>query len=564
MKYLVKRKEMQEIDRKTTKEMGIPAIVLMERAALKVADVIEEYIKTSGCDKDNKLKILAICGTGNNGADGIAAARILTCKGYKAATYVVGDRNKASALFLQQLDIAVNFGVEIVSNIDTTEYTIDENTILIDAIFGIGLNKVIQGEYKNIIDKLNRLKKRKVFAVDIPSGISADTGFPLGTAVKSDHTITFGYSKLGLALFPGCEYAGIITVADIGFAAPEFLKLSFNHYIFNKEDLNLIPNRKAYSNKGTYGKILVIAGSADMSGAAYFSAKAAYRMGAGLVKILTNEKNRIILQTILPEALLNTYSDGELKPRDVNTLKEELKWADAIVIGPGIGRSTQAERLLQLVIEEVKVPVVIDGDAIWLLGQKATKYVKEQDFSPGNSDLLKEELIEEQQAADRIAFLKKFLPDRSILTPHLKELSYLLNIPVKWLQKNLLKAADLCTLDNNLIYTIKDARTIVAEKKSRYINLSGNNGMATGGSGDVLTGIIAGLLGQGLAEGEAAALGVYLHGLAGDLAAEESGQHSVMADDIINHISAVIKLNAFTADMNGGTYDSRKYRPDIN
>ena len=564
MKYLVKRNEMQEIDRKTIEEMGIPAIVLMERAALTVAEVIEEYIQNSSCDKDNKLKILAICGTGNNGADGIAAARILTCKGYKAAIYVVGDRNKASALFLQQLEIAANFGVEIVSNIDTPEYTIDENTILIDAIFGIGLNKDIQGEYKNIIDKLNRLKKRKVFAVDVPSGISADTGFPLGTAVKSDYTITFGYPKLGLVLFPGCEYAGIITVADIGFAAPELLKLPFHHYTFNKEDLKLIPNRKAYSNKGTYGKILVIAGSEDMSGAAYFSAKAAYRMGAGLVKILTNEKNRIILQTILPEALLNTYSDGELKPRDVNTLKEELKWADTVVIGPGIGRSTQAERLLQLVIEEVKVPVVIDGDALWLLGQKATNFVKEQDFSPGNSELMKAEIMEEKQAADRITILKNLLPDRTILTPHLKELSYLLNIPVKWLQNNLLKAADLCTLDNNIVYTIKDARTIVAEKESRYINLSGNNGMATGGSGDVLTGIIAGLLGQGLTEAKAAALGVYLHGLAGDLAAEESGQHSVMADDIINHISAVIKLKEFTADMNGGTYDSRKYRPDIN
>ncbi|WOO36328.1 NAD(P)H-hydrate dehydratase [Anaerocolumna sp. AGMB13020] len=564
MKYLVKRNEMQEVDRKTTEEMGIPAIVLMERAALKVAEVIDEHIITSSCEKDTKLKILALCGTGNNGADGIAAARILTCKGYKAAIYVVGDRNKASALFLQQLEIAVNFGVEIVSNIDTPEYTIDENTILIDAIFGIGLNKDIQGEYKNIIDKINRLKKEKVFAVDIPSGISADSGFPLGAAVKADYTITFGYLKLGLVLFPGCEYAGVITVADIGFAAPEYLKLPFHHYTFNKEDLNLIPNRKAYSNKGSYGKILVIAGSADMSGAAYFSAKAAYRMGAGLVKILTNEKNRTILQTILPEALINTYSDGELNLRDMNTLKEEIKWADVVVIGPGIGRSTQAERLLQLVLAEVKVPIVIDGDALWLLGQKAANYMKEQDFSPGASPLPQAETMEEQQAADRISFLKHLLPDRTILTPHLKELSYLLHVPIKWIQENLLKAASLCTLDNNMVYAIKDARTIVAEKKSRYINLSGNNGMATGGSGDVLTGMIAGLLGQGLTEDKAAALGVYIHGLAGDLAAEESGQHSLMADDIINHISAVIKSCTVTADMNGGTYDSRKYRPDIN
>jgi ADP-dependent NAD(P)H-hydrate dehydratase / NAD(P)H-hydrate epimerase len=548
MKYLVKRKEMQEIDRKTIEEMGIPAIVLMERAALKVAEIIEESIKVSSCNKDNKSKILALCGTGNNGADGIAAARILTSKGHKTAIYVVGDRNQASALFLQQLEIAANFGVEIVSNIDTPEYTIDENTILIDAIFGIGLNKGIQGEYKTIIDKLNKLNKGKVFAVDIPSGISADTGFPLGTALKADYTITFGYQKLGLVLYPGCEYAGIVIVADIGFAAPELLKLPFNHYTYNNRDLNLLPERKAYSNKGSYGKILVIAGSVNMSGAAYFSAKAAYRTGAGLVKILTNEKNRTILQTALPEILLNTYTDGELNLEDMNTVKEEVKWADTVVIGPGIGRSPQAMRLLELVLEEVKVPVIIDGDAIWLLGQQITEYVKEQNFSPGSSELTAGDNINEQYVAERIAYLKRILPAGTILTPHLKELSYLLNISVKWIQKNLLKAADICALDNDIVYIIKDARTIVAAKESRYINMSGNNGMATGGSGDILTGIIAGLLGQGLAEEKAAALGVYVHGLAGDLAAEDLGQHSLMADDIINHISAVIKLDSVIAD----------------
>lgn len=542
MKYLVKRKEMQEIDRKTIEEMGIPAIVLMERAALKVAEVIEEYIKASGCDKDRKLKILALCGTGNNGADGIAAARILTCKGYGAEVYVVGDRNNASALFVQQFEIAANFGVGIVSNIDTPEYTIDEYTILIDAIFGVGLNKEISGEYKNIIDKINGMDKGKVFAVDLPSGISSDTGFPLRTAIRADYTITFGYQKLGLVLFPGCEYAGVVTVADIGLASPELLSIPFNHYTLDIRNLNIIPSRKAYTNKGSYGKVLVIAGSVNMAGAALFSAKAAYRMGAGLVKLMTNEMNRTILQTSLPEALLYTYTDKELTVNALNAIKEEIKWADVVVLGPGIGRTLEAQKLLQTVIKEVKVPIIIDGDAIWLLGKMATEYSKERDFASENKITAKIELKLEEQVVERISYLKNILPERTILTPHLKELSYLLDLPVKWLQKNLLKAADLCTWNNNIIYTIKDARTIVATKEKRYINMSGNNGMATGGSGDVLTGIIAGLLSQGLEDEKAAVLGVFLHGLAGDLAANEVGQYSLMANDIVNQISAVIKL----------------------
>ncbi len=538
MKYLVSSGEMKEIDKKTIEGMGIPAIVLMERAALKVAEAVEGYLKEpEGLYQGNK--ILAICGTGNNGADGVAAARILSCKGYEAKIYVIGDRTKASPLFTQQLEIAVNFGVPMISNLDSAEYTIDNNTILIDAVFGVGLNKEVTGIYRDIIDKINLSAKRRVFAVDIPSGLSGDTGFPMGAAVKADSTITFGYLKAGMVMYPGCEYAGEVTTADIGFASGEKLGLNLKYFTYEKADLKLLPLRKAYSNKGSYKKVFIIAGSSNMSGAAYFSARAAYKTGAGLVKIMTNEKNRSILQTSLPEALLCTYHDKELTAAMLDSLKEELTWGDVLVIGPGIGRSKEAEKLLELVLENVKVPLIVDGDAVWLLGQKINAIQKEN-FSPG---ILNEEYnvlsdkTEENFMADRIGYLKNLLPDNTILTPHLKELSYLLGVPVERIQKGLLEIADICMEGNHNIYAIKDARTVVAFEGKQYINMSGNNGMATGGSGDVLTGIIAGLIAGGLQEPGAAALGVYLHGLAGDYACRDLGEYSLMATDITDYIS---------------------------
>lgn len=544
MKYLVSSCEMKEIDKKTIEVMGIPAIVLMEHAAMKVAETVEEYLKEQGYLHQREC-ILVFCGTGNNGADGIAAARILFGKGYDVTIYIVGDYERASSLFLQQKEIAENFGVPIISKLDFAEYTIDENTILIDAIFGIGLSREVTGIYEEIINKINNSVKKKVFSVDVPSGLSSDTGFPQGRAVKADVTISFGFSKIGLVMYPGCEYAGKVIIPDIGFASPEKIGMNLKYHTFGKEALSLLPPRKAYSNKGSYKKVLVVAGSATMSGAAYFSAKAAYMTGAGLVKIMTSENNRISLQTSLPEALLCTYKEEELAGGNAfDLLKEEIKWADVCVIGPGIGRSKASEKILNLILENIKAPLIIDGDAIWLLGQKinslaesSTKRVKE-DFSPGEpADKNKENRITE-----RISYLRGILPERTILTPHLKELSYLLAVPVEAIQKELLHMADNCVKDNHLIYTIKDARTIVASEDSQYINMTGNNGMATGGSGDVLTGIIAGLIAGGLTESLAAALGVYLHGSAGDYACQELGEYSLMASDILKFLPDAMSL----------------------
>lgn len=516
MKTVVNASQMQAIDTFAIESIGIPAIVLMERAALAVALKVKAH-----CTKEEK--ILAVCGTGNNGADGVAAARILHTDGYKVDVLLAGSEEKGSVLLKQQLDIARNLGISIYNNIEFSEYT-----IIIDAIFGIGLSRDVTGKYKELIEQINQ-GNYKIFSVDIPSGLSANTAKPLGISIKSHYTITFGLNKLGLIMYPGCEYAGEVTVADIGFPQKAVDAVHSPYFIYEPSDLYNLPVRENYSNKGTYGKVLVIAGSVNMSGACYFSAKAAYRIGAGLVKILTVAENRVILQSQLPEALLSTYSSTSLDSTDISKIVQEIQWADAIVFGPGIGMGEISGQLLELVTCHADVPVVLDADGINLLARKVDGLMKK------DKKILNHKL-------SRMEVIASHLPKQTVLTPHLKELSVLLAKPLDTIVSQLMKTADDCAYNNNHIFVLKDARTIVSTPEKQYINTSGNNGMATGGSGDVLTGIIAGLMAQGLPAQEAACLGVYIHGLAGDKAREAKGCYSLMASDLIEGISRAIQF----------------------
>jgi len=508
MKYAVDSKTMKSIDDYTIETVKIPATVLMERAAYEIAAVMKEKIQKTD-------RILVICGPGNNGGDGIAAGRILYLQGYLVAILFIGDENKCSKEMKAQYEIAKNLGIKIKEDYDISKYN-----IIIDAIFGIGLTRQVNGKQEEIIKKLNA-ENHIVYSVDIPSGISADNGKIMNTAVKATYTITFGYQKQGLLVYPAAEYAGKITVVDIGFPKVAAKHAILDTFYFELEDLHQIPLRTSHSNKGTFGKVLVIAGSLGMSGAAYLSAKAAYRTGAGLVKILTSADNRMILQTSLPEALFAAYDEKGLDAlQHKQELLENLNWASAIVIGPGLGLSDTAEQLLLTVIEKAKVPVVFDADALTLLSMLLDK--------------------QSNSRQERIKYLSTLLKDNMILTPHLKELSRLLGIEVTEIVNNVIDTAKQCSYNNKLIVVMKDARTIVTQQQSKYINTSGNNGMATGGSGDVLTGIIASLIVQGMEPYQAACLGVYIHGLAGDIAAKEKGTYSMMASDIINSIEKVL------------------------
>lgn len=507
MKYAVNSDEMKLIDSYTIEQIGIPSLVLMERAALKVVAHLEMIAQ-------KKNHIAVVCGTGNNGGDGIAIARILHIEGYAVDLIILGDTTKLTNESALQLSIAKKLGISIGSNFNPNEYN-----IIVDAIFGIGLQRDIQGKYKKTIETINT-SNAYIVAVDIPSGIDANTGKVMNVSIKANMTVTFGENKLGLILFPGAEYAGKVIIEDIGFPSVAVEKVLPKYHYFEKEDLKKIPKRFSYSNKGSYGKVLVIAGSANMTGAAYLSAKAAYKMGCGLVKVLTSQAGTEVIRTLLPEAIYASYEDENIEV----IINESIQWADAIVIGPGLSTDERAQKLLSHVLKKVNKPTVFDADALQLL-----------------SNILDKRMIHNK--LDRVKELSLLLPAKSVLTPHLKEYANLLACSVDEIIKGFIDFPEYCTYNNELIYVIKDARTIVAHRENRYVNVSGNHGMATGGSGDVLTGIIAGIIATGLNSYEAAELGVYIHGLAGDVAAEKRGYHSMLASDILEALPEVIKEN---------------------
>ena len=501
MKYIVDSDKMKNIDKYTMEVIKVPPLVLMERAAMEVAYKVKQAI-------NKEDRILVVCGPGNNGADGVAAGRILFLQGYQVAILLLFEREKCSEQMKVQLTIAENLGISIDNSKKTYEYN-----IIIDALFGIGLSKPIEGRLAKIINEINE-SNQKVFSVDIPSGISADTGKVMNVAIKADYTITFGYMKHGLILYPGLEFAGEINVADIGFPKEALQSVKADTFYYTIEDLSLIPKRKRNGHKGTFGKVLVIAGSEGMSGAAYLSAKACLKIGAGMVKILSSQMNREILQTLLPEALFASYDTDK-------SISSSISWADVIVIGPGLGLSEKTEELLNAVINlKPKARLIIDADAINTLAARLDN--------------------DDETTVSRMELIADLLPTNSILTPHPMELSRLMGLSMADIQKNIIDIANQCSYNNELVYVMKDTRTIVTKSAQKYINSSGNNGMATAGSGDVLTGIIAGLVAQGMEAFEASCLGVYIHGLAGDVAKDKMSEYSLMAIDIADAIHDII------------------------
>jgi NAD(P)H-hydrate epimerase len=366
-----------------------------------------------------------------------------------------------------------------------TSDTIESADVLVDAIFGIGLNKPIEGVYKEIIQSMNQSGKY-VFSVDCPSGVDCTSGKILGIAVNANETITFGVNKLGMVLYPGANCAGEISVADIGFPHESVANISGPAYIYESEDIGRVPARPDYSNKGTFGKVLVVAGSETMSGACYLAAKAAYVMGAGLVKVVTSCENRNVILSSLPEVLFSTYDD----------LAQGMDWASVIVAGPGLGRSERTKSIIGQVLKETEKSVIIDGDGLY--------YARDYDCHPN-----------------------------VILTPHLKEMTYLNKATVSQIQEDLLESAIEQANERNCVIALKDARTIVTNGRQVYVNVTGNNGMATGGCGDVLAGTVAGLLAQKMKPFEAAKLGVFVHGMAGDCMIKDKGKYGLLASDLL-------------------------------
>ena len=497
MQLWVNATQMKAADQYTIQKLEVPSLELMEHAAQACVQVLED-------EKVDLSHVCVVCGSGNNGGDGFAIARILQNNRYSVETFCVGNPEHYTEETQEQMHRLQECGGKITYGMPQE----DSYSVVIDAVFGVGLSRKVEVRYRQVIEQMNRMRGTK-FAVDIPSGLSATTGCILGCAFKADYTVTFQLKKIGLELSQGRTMAGRVIVPDIGISTDSICEdqeivRTAGKDIYRK----MLPDRPEDSNKGTYGRLLVIAGSKGMAGAAYLNAHAAYMTGAGLVRIYTSSDNREILQTLLPEAIITTYE--EYNKEELLSL---LTWADSVCIGSGLGMSRLSEKILKTVIEYVKVPCLIDADGLNLLAE--------------NKNYL-------NQMAER----------RFVITPHMKEMSRLTGTPVEELKADRIQILKDFISRYRITCVLKDSRTLIAsEEKGIRMNLTGNSAMAKAGSGDVLAGVISGWMVQGKEAEDAAELGTYIHGLSGDLAKFEKGVYSVMARDLIEYISkALMKL----------------------
>ncbi len=318
MEYILTGKDMKALDRYTIENIGIPSLVLMENAARSAVHYIT--------DKKLFRKILIVCGTGNNGADGLCIYRILKIQGFSCDCIVVGDEQKATEEFCIQKKILENLSFELSKECDFERYD-----MIVDALFGVGLSRAVTGIFAETINKMNTANAY-IYAVDIPSGISSDTGNVCGCAVKADRTVTFGYRKTGIVRYPGKNYCGHVLVCDIGYSNQVCKALGFERKYCTDKDLENIPKRDSNGNKGTFGKILIIAGSEKYSGAAILSCKAAYRTGAGMVKLVTHKENKTVFGRAVPEAL-SLFYENESAEEFQKELENSIQWADVIAVG---------------------------------------------------------------------------------------------------------------------------------------------------------------------------------------------------------------------------------------
>lgn len=496
--------QMKAIDRKAIEEYRIPGLILMEHAAMKVADVVMNMSFAE--------QIYVVCGTGNNGGDGFAAARLLYQKGKQVHVLVVGSVEKqsedAKKMFraLLGLDIEIEY---ILGLDDLPEEPQGLNTIIIDALFGIGCSRALNGIHAGIVEWINE-SEGIVVSIDVPSGINSDNGHVMGVSVNADVTVTFTAPKVGIVVGPGKLAAGTLVVHEIGIPEAVLEKFSYQYELLDKKVLELLPKRAVDGHKTTFGKILIVAGSHTMSGAGIMAATAAYRAGSGLVEIITHENGLQSIQQAIPEAIVHTYGDTNEGYQVLEKISGRLEEFSGILVGPGITTSDFARDLLISVLCYARCPLVIDADGLNLLPALLP-------------------LVDQYQGP-------------VILTPHIGEMSRLTGYSAAEILNNPCAFAESYSKSHGVITVLKSNATIITDGTDRYcINGMGNPGMATAGSGDVLSGVILSMIGQGAGAYRAAVLGVSIHSCAGDLMAKQIGERSLMASDIIDGLSEVLK-----------------------
>lgn len=509
--------QMREADRRTIEEIGIPSIVLMENAGRRVVAAMESAFDTLA-----SMRVAVLAGRGNNGGDGFVVARTLLARGIDIDVYLLGQAADVRGDARTNLAILRNLGVDVVEIADAHAWGLHKTDVLasgvvVDALFGTGLNAPVTGLVEAVVADVNA-STCPVVAIDVPSGISADGPEVPGPAIHASMTVTLGAPKLPLVLPPAEALAGNLVVADIGI--PEAIIAAVDGpwvELLTKEGLrDLIEPRSPESHKGDFGRILVVAGSRGKTGAAHLAATAALRSGAGLVTVATPASCLPIVAALGAEYMTEPLEETPEGTVAREALDHVLDWGpDVIAVGSGLGRSPSTAAFVQGLVERAGVPLVIDADGLNAFTGEAERLTGRD-----GTDI--------------------------IITPHPGEMARLAGRSIEDVQTHRLDVAREFATTHHLHVVLKGNRTIVATPDGKaFINLTGNAGMATAGTGDVLTGVIAAWAAQLLDAEAAATLAVYLHGLAGDLAEADEGEVAIVAGDLIARLGdAVLDLTA--------------------
>lgn len=505
--FVVTAKEMRELDRLTIEEYGVPGHVLMERAGAGATDALLEQFPHV-----RKSSVLVVAGKGNNGGDGFVVARLLKKRRIKCEVVLTAKKTDLRGDALRNLQAFLKLRGRVTEVIDTSQLDLVQEKVqqcqlVVDALLGTGLSAPVQGLLASVIDLIN-VSGVPVVAMDMPSGLDADSGEPLGTAIQAELTVTFGYPKFGLIGDPGASHVGKLAVVDIGIAAEALAQVRPQVELLTTEEVGaLVRSRRHAAHKGDFGHLLVLAGARGKSGAALLCGGAALRVGTGLVTLGGPSSINAIFSSVLLEAMtvpLPELLDGSLCC-DENAVRQAMQGKTAIAFGPGIGVSVDTLGLTRWLLSQSAVPLVIDADGLNCLASDVSML---------------------QQAHVPV-----------VLTPHPGEMARLLNKTNAEVQAHRLTHARSFAQQHGCFLVLKGANTVVAAPDGRaWINSTGNPGMASGGMGDVLTGIISGFLAQGYTPEDACCLGVFLHGHAGDMAAEEKGETGILAHDVIERL----------------------------
>ncbi len=502
---LVGAAEMREIDRNAIDAFGIPALTLMDRAGRAVAEAALELVGSTG-------RIVVVCGGGNNGGDGYVAARLLRGAGRDARVIALVPAERLAQDARAVREQAQRAGVPIDDQGELVDLDAGVGDVLVDALFGTGLSRAPEGAFAAAIDRIDaaRVAGARVLAVDVPSGLSADTGRPLGACVRADRTVTFAFQKRGLVLHPGPSYAGDVVVADIGIPPAAAARVPVGCELLGDMDARLlVPARPPDAHKGDAGRLVVIAGSPGKSGAAHLALTGALRGGAGLVTLAARPEVLPLALAGRPEAMsVALPPGGALGRSDLQALLAAAEGMDAAVIGPGIPRGPETAELLRAFLDRARIPAVLDADALNALAE-----------------------------APR---LLAGLDVPVVLTPHPGEMARLAGRSIADVQEDRIGVAVAKAREWGVVVVLKGARTVVADPVSPPAVVPiGNAGMATGGTGDVLAGLVGALLASRIPAPAAARAGAWVHARAGDLAAARYGQRGLVAGDLGETIGQV-------------------------